>query len=461
MRTLRRDGAMGRAGAGWRRCAERDGVAPAVRGLRAAAAPVILLLVAALVVALAPYAHAGPSARTASRGEAAPAAANPAAAGEAPRAGAAGATAVPEGGAGHPDVLQGAREQWEAVGSAGLSEFLREIERELGQPGLLDVPAIISRLGEGGIMVDLPALGARLRQVLWGEVPRTMSLLGKLVLLALVTGLLVQLGEACGGGQVARVARLVTFLAFAGLAISSFVSAFAAARLVLNRLVALMLALIPPFLALSVAGGGPASAGLLHPALMLAVNGAGLLGVSVAMPLLFASAVVELIDGLGERRRLEGLSTLLRQGSVWAVGLGMAAFLGVAVVQNAAGRALDGVLVGTTKFLSGTFVPVVGKMFSDATEVVFASTRLVMAGLGVVGVLAIAGVVMLPLAKILLLVLCYRVAGALVAVLDAAELAGCLRGIASVLGWLGVIVGMVALSFLVCIAIVVGAARAA
>jgi stage III sporulation protein AE len=310
-------------------------------------------------------------------------------------------------------------------------------------------------------MVDLPALGGRLRQLLWGEVPRTLSLLGKLVLLALVAGLLVQLGEACGGGQVARVARLVTFLAFAGLAISSFVSAFAAARVVLNRLVALMLALIPPFLALSVAGGSPASAGLLHPALMLAVNGAGLLGVSVAMPLLFASAVLELVDGLGDKRRLEGLSTLLRQGSVWTVGLGMAAFLGVAVVQNAAGRALDGVLVRTTKFLSGTFVPVVGKMFSDATEVVFASTRLVMAGLGVVGMLAILGVVMLPVVKILLLVLCYRVAGALVAVLDAAELAGCLRGIAAALGWLGVIVGMVALSFLVCIAIVVGAARVA
>lgn len=360
-----------------------------------------------------------------------------------------------------PDPLHGAEEQWEAARSPELDELLRQIEKELGRPGALDVPAIVSRLREGGIMVDLPALGRRLAQVLWGEVPSTVSLLGKLVLLALVAGLLVQLGEACGGGQVARVAYLVAFLAFMGLAISSFVAAFAAARAVVNRLVALMLALIPPFLALTVASGTPASAGLLHPALMLAVNGAGLLGAAVAMPLLFASALIELVDGLAQRRRLEGLSTLLRQGSVWTVGLGMAAFLGVAVVQNAAGRALDGVVVRTTKFLSGTFVPVVGKMFSDATEVVFASTRLVMAGLGVAGVLAVLAVIMLPLVKILLLVLCFRLAGALVAVLDARELAGCLRGIASALGWLGVIVGMIALSFLVCIAILVGAARPA
>ncbi|MEW6397560.1 MAG: stage III sporulation protein AE [Bacillota bacterium] len=370
-----------------------------------------------------------------------------------------GETGSPVAGQDHPDLVGGAREQWEAARSLQLDQMLREIERELGRPGALDVPAIVSRLREGGIMVDLPALGRRLTQVLWGEVPATLSLLGKLVLLALVAGVLVQLGEACGGGQVARVAHLVAFLAFAGVAISAFVTAFAAARLVLNRLVALMLALIPPFLALTVASGAPASAGLLHPALMLAVNGAGLLGVGVAMPLLFGSTLVELVDGLGEKRRLEGLSTLLRQGSVWTVGLSMAAFLGVAVVQNAAGRALDGVLVRTTKFLSGTFVPVVGKMFSDATEVVFASTRLVMTGLGWAGALAILGVIMLPLVKILLLILCYRLAGALVAVLDAGQLAGCLRGIAAALGWLGVIVGMVALSFLVCIAMLVGAAR--
>lgn len=362
---------------------------------------------------------------------------------------------------GEGDPLAGVAEQWRSARSPELEELLGQIEREMGRPGALQVPALISRLREGGILVDLPVLGRRLVQVLWGEVPAAVSLLGKLVLLALVAGLLVQLGEACGGGQVARVAYLVAFLAFMGLAISSFVGAFAAARVAVHRLVGLMLALIPPFLALTVSGGAPATGGLLHPALMLVVNAAGLLGATVAMPLLFASALVELVDGLSERRRLEGVSTLLRQGSVWTVGVGMAAFLGVAVVQNAAGRALDGVLVRTTKFLSGTFVPVVGKMFSDATEVVFASTRLLAAGLGLAGVLAVLTVVMFPLVKILLLVLSFRLAGALVAVLDAVQLSGCLRGIASALSWLGVIVGMVALSFLVCLAILMAAARPA
>lgn len=359
------------------------------------------------------------------------------------------------------DPLRGVEEQWEAARTPRLEDLLRQIEQEMGRPGALDVPAVVSRLREGGLVVDLPALGQHLARVLWGEVPATVSLLGRLVLLALVAGLLVQLGEACGGGQVARAAYLVVFLGFMALAVSSFVGAFAVARAVVNRLVSLMVALIPPFLALTVAGGTPASAGLLHPALMLVVNGAGILGAVVAMPMLFGSALIELVDGLGERRRLEGVSSLLRQASVWSVGLGLAAFLGVAVVQNVAGRALDGVLVRTTKFLSGTFVPVVGKMFSDATEVVFASTRLVKAGLGLSGVVAVLAVVTLPLVKIVLLVLCFRLAGALVAALDAGQLAGCLRGIAAALGWLGVIVGMVALSFLVCIAILVGAARPA
>ncbi|HHY95390.1 MAG TPA: hypothetical protein GX513_10340, partial [Firmicutes bacterium] len=290
-----------------------------------------------------------------------------------------------------------------------------------------------------------------------GEVPATLGLLGKLVLLALVAGLLAQLGASLGEGAVARIAYLVCFVALMGLAITSFINCFAAARLVLNRLVATMVTLIPPFLALTVARGTPVTAGLLHPALMLVVNGAGLITVTIAMPLLFASALIELVDTLGEHRRLEGLSSLLRQGSVWAVGISMAAFLGVAVVQNAAGRALDGVTFRTAKFVTGTFVPVVGKMFSDATEMVFASVQLVAAGLGVVGLLAVLGVALFPLAKILLVVVCYRLAGALVAAVDG-QLAGCLRGISSALSWLAVMVGVVSLMFLVCIAIMVGAA---
>lgn len=371
-------------------------------------------------------------------------------------------TGVAAGGAGGPaDPAEVVEEQWDSVRSPELDGLMRQIEEEMGVPGGLEVPSLVSRMREGGFVVDFPALGRYLVRVVWGEVPATATLLGKLVLLALAAGVLVQLGEACGGGQVARAAHLVVFLGFMALSVSAFVGAFAAARAVVNRLVSLMLALIPPFLALTAASGTPASAGLLHPALMLVVNVAGLLGATVAVPMLFGSALIELVDGLGERRRLEGVSTLLRQVSVWTVGLGLAAFLGVAVVQNAAGRALDGVLVRTAKFLSGTFVPVVGKMFSDATEVVFASTRLVKTGLGVGGAVAVLAVAALPLVKIVVLVLCFRLAAALLGALDAGQLAACLRGIAGALGWLGVIVAMVALSFLVCIAILVGAARPA
>ena len=45
-------------------------------------------------------------------------------------------------------------------------------------------------------------------------------------------------------------------------------------------------------------------------------------------------------------------------------------FLGIISIQGATAAVTDGVTIRTAKYLTGNFVPVVGRMFSDAADMV-------------------------------------------------------------------------------------------
>jgi stage III sporulation protein AE len=101
-------------------------------------------------------------------------------------------------------------------------------------------------------------------------------------------------------------------------------------------------------------------------------------------------------------------------------------FLGVVSVQGAAGAVADGVSIKAAKYVSSNFVPVVGKLFSDAADTVVGASLIVKNALGITGVSVLLLICAFPAIKILALGLIYNVAAALMQPLGDSPIVKCL-----------------------------------
>lgn len=293
------------------------------------------------------------------------------------------------------------------------------------------------------------------------EVLGNADLLVKLVVLAVAAALLQNLQSAFDAEGTGKLAYAVVYLTLAGVAVAGFGLAVMTARQVTDSLTGFMLAVLPTLLTVLAGMGGLTSAALFHPIMITLVTTAAATVANIVFPLLFLAAVLEIISGMNDNYKLTNLAGLLKQGATLVMGFTFTIFMGLVGVKGAAGAVADGLAMKTAKFALGSFVPVVGKMFADATDLIFGSTLLLKNALGMLGAAAIFFITAFPLLKILSLSLIYQLAGALVQPAGAGPIAGILGTISKSLQSLFGAVAVVALMFFLSITVIVGAANVA
>lgn len=371
-------------------------------------------------------------------------------------AAAAGAEALPA----EPAAL--AEQQLEALDTRSVLEVIEDLHRQTG--GTLPRPTIrdfIALLRGEGFPYRPQEVVAALGRALLGSVAENLALLGWLVVLAALLAVLRTLQSAFQSEAVARTAYVVIYLALVAVALVAFQQAARTALGIVDGLVRLMLALAPLLIVLLAAVGAVVTAGLFHPVLVFVIHATGIVVARWVVPAVFLATVLDVVNQLPGRVRLSRLAELLRQGGVYAMLMLFTVFLGVMTVEGAAGAVADGVALRTVKFAAGTFVPVLGKMFADATELVVTSSLLLKNAVGLFGAATVALVAAWPLLKVVALVLTFRLAAALVQPLGDGGFADALQAMASGLTLIGVATAAVSLMFFLALTILVGAGNAA
>lgn len=157
-----------------------------------------------------------------------------------------------------------------------------------------------------------------------------------------------------------------------------------------------------------------------------------------------------------DRVQLTQFSGLARDVAVGALGGGMTLFVGVMTIRGVGAQITDSLSIRTAKFVSGTFIPVVGKMFSDAVGMVASCAAVIHGGLTVAGVVTVFMILLVPCAKILSVAIMYRLAGAIVQPLGDVGLSKCLSVLGNTLILIIVALGVVAIAFLAIITVISG-----
>lgn len=298
-----------------------------------------------------------------------------------------------------------------------------------------------------------------LLETFFWEVAASSHLLGRIMVLAVFSSLLQLLVGSFGRAEVGKLARSVTYLLLILLILGALQSVMLMARDTISSMTDFMTALIPVLISVLVGMGAVTSAALFQPLVFLGITLAGTLVQTVILPLLFFAAILGLVNGTGKEFRIERLINFIREISLSILGLTLVLFVGLMALQGAAGAVGDGLTLRTAKYLTGTFIPVIGGMFSDAVELVAGCSLLIKNALGLIGLLMVLIMTLYPVVKMLALVFIFKLAAALIQPLGDEELADTMNEAGKTVLHFFLVVLSVTLMFFICLTVIVGIAN--
>ncbi|MGE6752109.1 stage III sporulation protein AE [Rossellomorea sp. NPDC071047] len=283
------------------------------------------------------------------------------------------------------------------------------------------------------------------------------KLLGTLIMLTIFSMFLQSLQNAFEGGSVSKVAYSIVFMVLIIIALNSFHVAIDYTRDAISTMVHFIIALIPLMLALIAASGGVVSAAFFHPVIIFLMNTSGLLIQNVVLPLLFLAALLSIVSTLSSHYKVTQLAQLLRTWSIGLLGAFMTVFLGVISVQGATAAVTDGITIRTAKFVTGNFVPVIGRMFTDATDTVISASVLLKNTVGIAGVAIVLIIAAFPAIKILMIAFIYKLAAALLQPLGGGPVIECLDIIAKSVIYVFAALAIVSFMFFLSLTVIIAA----
>lgn len=283
------------------------------------------------------------------------------------------------------------------------------------------------------------------------------KLLGSIIILTVFSMLLEHIQSAFEKNNVSKVGYAITYLVIFILAIHSFSSAMTYAQDAISTMVHFMMALMPMILALLASMGNFTSVALFHPLIIFLIHISGVVIYSVVFPLLFFSAILSIISTFSEQYKVTQLANLLRNITIGILGGLLTIFLTVVSVQGASSAVVDGVTIKAAKFITGNFVPVVGKMFTDATDTVISASLLVKNTIGLAGLFILLIICTFPAMKILVLAFIFHLSAALLQPLGNSNIIPCLQTISRNLIFVFAALASVSLMFFLGLTMIIAA----
>jgi stage III sporulation protein AE len=307
-----------------------------------------------------------------------------------------------------------------------INQVVDKIKAELHEnvPGVENLT--IQEMAAKGIHINWQQWWKNLMARFFQEIAANVHLSGKLLFLAVLCAILQNLQNSFERSNVSLLTYSICFSFLAVIALTSIYNVLELARQTVAQMVDFMQALLPVLISLLAGVGAVTSAALFSPVMLFLTSMVSLLVKDVVLPLLFLTTVLECVNYLSNTYRLDNLASVFKQGGMVVLSLALVVFIGVVTIQGVSGSVSDGIALRTAKYATATFIPVVGKMFSDTVELVMGASLLLKNTVGILGVLAVLMICVWPLLKILALIVVIKLTGALIQPMGDDRMAKCL-----------------------------------
>ena len=190
---------------------------------------------------------------------------------------------------------------------------------------------------------------------------------------------------------------------------TNFSDIIAIVRDTATNLVGFMNSLIPILISLMLYTGSITTSSVLEPIILFMVNLIGNLIQNFLIPSVLIVTTLSIISQIGDKVQINKLAKFFNSGIVWLLGVILTIFVGIISLEGTLSSSVDGITAKTTKAIVSSSIPIVGKILGDAVDSVLGCGSILKNAIGVIGVIIIIGICIMPIIKIAILTISYKV----------------------------------------------------
>ena len=290
----------------------------------------------------------------------------------------------------------------------GINSFIENANKYTGEffEGI-DINSMLNSAIKGKI--DNKTIYKKIINLLGKEVKTGIKSLVSILIIIVIHSILKSISENLQNDNVSKMIYYVQYIAIVTVIMNNFSNVITMVKETATNLVGFMNSLVPILVSLMLYTGSITTSSILEPAILFMINFIGNIIQSFLIPAVLIAATLSIVSKIGDKVQIDKISKTFNSGIIWILGVILTTFVGVISLEGPLSSSIDGITAKTAKAIVSSSIPIVGKILGDAVDTVLGCGIILKNAIGVIGVVIIIGICIMPIIKIAILTISYKI----------------------------------------------------
>ncbi len=235
------------------------------------------------------------------------------------------------------------------------------------------------------------------------QLTETTSLMIKIIIVVIIHSIIKSITENLGNDSTGKIVYFLQYVIIASMILESLTNVISLTKNTITDIVSFMELLIPLLITLMLTTGQFAFANIVQPILIIMMNIIGEFIDKLIIPLVMISMTLSIVSNFSKEVSVDRLSKFVKKSATWILAIMLTIFVGTLSLEGTLGKSVDNLTSKTAKAIVSDFIPVVGKIVGDTAETIIGCSKILKSTLGILGVIVVLGIVIVPIVKIAIL----------------------------------------------------------
>lgn len=303
----------------------------------------------------------------------------------------------------------------------GINSFIENSKQYTGE---FFADADISEILNSAISgkVDNSKIYKKILNILGTEVQTGIKSLLSILAIIIIHSILKSISESLENDSISKLIYYVQYIAIVTIIMSNFSDVINLIKQTSNNLIGFMNTLIPVLVSLMLYTGSITTTSILEPIILFLINFIGNLIQNILIPIILIIASISIISKISDQVQVAKLSKFLKASTLWFLGIILTIFVGIVSLEGTLASSVDGITAKTAKSIVSSAVPVVGKILGDVVDSVLGCGIILKNAVGFVGVVIIISICIVPILKLSVLTISYKLVASISEVIADAKI---------------------------------------
>ena len=288
-----------------------------------------------------------------------------------------------------------------------IQDFIKNAEKFTGEFFEdIDINEILNDAIKGE--VDNSTLLKKILNILGKEVTTNIKSLVSILAIILIHSILKSISESLENNNISKLIYYVQYILIVTVIMSNFTDIIKLVQDTTGNLIGFMNALVPLLITLMMYTGSITTSSVVEPIILFMINFIGNIIQNLIIQFVLVLTSLVIISKISDKVHIDKLSKFFKSGIVWFLGIVLTVFVGIVSLEGTLSSSVDGITAKTTKAVVSSAIPVVGKILGDAVDTVLGCGIVLKNAVGLVGVVIVIGICIMPILKLFVLSVSYK-----------------------------------------------------